>query len=301
MATSPPGISTHALTKFYGKTLGVEDVTFSVQPGEVMGFLGPNGSGKTTVMRMLMGLIRVTSGSAEILGRDVRDRSGFPRRSVGYIPGTLGLYPNQTVLEYLRFMAHMRDIDCDKAIDDLAARLALDVNLRISGLSKGTKQKVGVVQAFMHEPKVLILDEPTSGLDPIVQREFETMLEEARDDGTAVLLSSHVMHEVEQLATRVAIISKGHLLIVDDVAALKARTSRRLALEFDHDVDPSVFADVPGVVSVSMNGNGVECVVVGAETAVLARAVENSVVAVVSHEPTLEDIFFRETVMNHVQ
>lgn len=301
MASAPPGISTHGLTKFYGKTMGVENVTFSVQPGEVMGFLGPNGSGKTTVMRMLMGLIHITSGSAEILGRDVRDRSGFPRRSVGYIPGTLGLYPNQTVLEYLRFMANMRGVDCDRAIDDLSGRLALDLGLRIAGLSKGTKQKVGVIQAFMHRPSVLVLDEPTSGLDPIVQREFETMLEEVRDEGTAVLLSSHVMHEVEQLATRVAIINQGHLLIVDDVAAMKARTSRRLALEFDHDVDPGIFAAVPGVVSASSNGNGVECVIVGAETAVLARAVENSVVSVISHEPTLEDIFFRETVTNNVQ
>lgn len=301
MAVDVAGISTHDLTKFYGRTLGVEDVSFEVRRGEVMGFLGPNGSGKTTVMRMLMGLIHITRGSAEILGRDVGDKSGAQRQSVGYIPGTLGLYPNQTVLEYLRFMANMRGVNCDASIDDLAVRLALDVNLRIGGLSKGTKQKVGVIQAFMHGPDVLILDEPTSGLDPIVQREFETMLAEARDRGAAVLLSSHVMHEVEELASRVAIIDRGHLLVVDDVASLKARTSRRLVLEFDHHVDADAFESVPGVVSTTPDGNSIECVVVGPETATLARAVELSVVAVISHEPSLEDIFFRETVQNHAQ
>lgn len=301
MATGVAGISTRNLTKFYGRTLGVEDVSFDVRRGEVMGFLGPNGSGKTTVMRMLTGLIHITRGSAQILGRDVRDRTGFARQSVGYIPGTLGLYPNQSVVEYLRFMAHMRGLDCDAAIDDLCDRLALDATLRIGGLSKGTKQKVGVIQAFMHAPAVLILDEPTSGLDPIVQREFETILAEARDRGAAILLSSHVMHEVEQLASRVAIIDRGHLLVVDDVAVLKARTSRRLLLDFEHPVDAKEFASVPGVVSATPDGNSIECVVVGTETATLARAVELSVVSVTSHEPSLEDIFFRETRENHVQ
>jgi ABC-2 type transport system ATP-binding protein len=301
MTEGPAGISTHSLTKFYGTTLGVEDISFDVRSGEVVGFLGPNGSGKTTVMRMLMGLIHITRGSAQILGRDVRDKSGLPRRSVGYIPGTLGLYLNQSVIEYLRFMANMRGVDCDSSIRDLADRLALDVTLRIGGLSKGTKQKVGVIQAFMHRPDVLILDEPTSGLDPIVQREFESMLAEARDRGAAVLLSSHVMHEVEELATRVAIIDRGHLLVVDDVAAMKARTSRRLLLDFDHPVEAHAFTSVPGVVSATSDGSSIECVVVGAETATLARAVELAVVAVTSHEPSLEDIFFRETRENHVQ
>lgn len=252
-------------------------------------------------MRMLMGLIHITRGSAEILGNDVRDKTGLPRRSVGYIPGTLGLYPNQSVREYLGFMAHMRGVDCGASIRDLADRLVLDVDLRIGGLSKGTKQKVGVIQAFMHEPAVLILDEPTSGLDPIVQREFETMLVEARDRGTAVLLSSHVMHEVEQLASKVAIIDKGRLLVVDDVATMKARTSRRLVFEFDGSVTADIFSNVPGVVSASQDGHGIECVVVGPETAALARAVENSVVTVTSREPSLEDIFFRETATEHVQ
>ena len=294
------GLSLQGLTKFYGEQRGVEDITFDVHPGEVMGFLGPNGSGKTTVMRMLMGLLHITRGRAEILGKQVSVSLPEVRKSVGYLPGTLGLHKNQTVQQYLTYMADMRGIDCTKNIHSLCERLSINPQRNIGDLSKGTKQKVGVIQAFMHQPRVLILDEPTSGLDPIVQREFESILGEARDNGAAVLLSSHVMHEVEVLASRVAIINEGKLLVVDDVVNLKAKTLRTLKLQFPQPVDPFLFTAVPEVRAANADGNFIECEIVGAETNVLRLAVDHNVITVESHDPTLEDIFVTTTEVNHV-
>lgn len=290
-----PGLHLQGLTKFYGAQRGVENISFDVRPGEVVGFVGPNGSGKTTVMRMLTGLIHVTRGSAYVLGTPITDAPPSIRANIGYLPGTLGLYKNQTVREYLEFMSQMRGIDCTEQIDSLAKRLALNTNSLISGLSKGTKQKVGVIQAFMHNPKILILDEPTSGLDPIVQREFEAILLEARDNGAAVLLSSHLMHEVEQLASRVAIINQGHLLIIDDVQSLKARISRIVSFDFSQQVSTERFTFCPGVEHVTRDGNTVECHIVGAETELLRIAVDLGAISVTSKEPSLEDIFMSET------
>jgi len=294
------GLSLQGLTKFYGDQRGVEDISFDVRPGEVMGFLGPNGSGKTTVMRMLMGLLHITRGRAQILGREVSIVHPEVRASVGYLPGTLGLHKNQTVHQYLTYMAAMRGVNCATNISSLCERLSLDPTRNIGSLSKGTKQKVGVVQAFMHEPRVLILDEPTSGLDPIIQREFEAILAQARVNGAAVLLSSHVMHEVEVLASRVVIINEGRLLVVDDVDHLKSQTLRLLKLHFPQPVDPFVFTSVPEVRSAIAIGNSIECEVIGAETNVLRVAVDHNVVSVESHDPTLEDIFVSTTEVNHV-
>lgn len=300
MSSSNIGISLQNLTKFYGQQLGVEDVSFDVRTGEVVGFLGPNGSGKTTVMRMLMGLLHITRGRAEILGQEVAIHRPEVRRSVGYLPGTLGLHKNQTVKEYLTYMAAMRGIDCRKNMNLLCERLTVDMHRDISSLSKGTKQKVGVIQAFMHEPQVLILDEPTSGLDPIVQREFEAILSEARDKGAAVLLSSHVMHEVEVLASRIAIINEGRLLVVGDVQTLKAQMLRTLNLEFPEPIDPFLFTKIPEVRSAVSHGNSIDCEVVGTETKLLQLAVEHNVLTVESHEPSLEDIFISTTGNGHV-
>lgn len=294
-----PGISMQDLTKYYGTQCGVEDITFNVNAGEVVGFLGPNGSGKTTVMRMLMGLLHITHGSAQILGSPVAVQDPSVRALVGYLPGTLGLHKNQTVGDYLKYMADMRSIKCDKNIHLLCERFSVDPSRDISSLSKGNKQKVGVIQAFMHSPRVLILDEPTSGLDPIVQREFENLLAEARDMGTAVLLSSHVMHEVEVLATRVAIIKNGRLVVVGDVNTMKSQTLRTLKFDFDQEIDVSEFESVDGVHSVNAVGHSIECMVLGSETAVLRVAVAHNVRSVTSHEPSLEDIFITETEHHH--
>lgn len=288
-------VSVESLTKFYGRRLGVRDVSFDVDEGRVVGFLGPNGAGKTTVIRMLLGLISIDAGSAAILGRRVGRRDHDARREVGYLPGVLGLYDAMRVGEYFDYLARLRAIDCRSRVDELCERLSLDSRARIGQLSKGTRQKVGVVQALMHHPRVLVLDEPTSGLDPIVQREFESVLAEEVARGCGVLLSSHVMSEVERVADRVAIIDRGRLLVVDSVENLKRSTARRLRFTFDHPVDAETFTAVPGVREARSDDSAIDCVVVGSEAAVLGRASELGAVTVEAHEPSLDDVFFEVT------
>ena len=293
-------ISVLGLTKYYGKKLGVTDISFNVFRGEIVGFLGPNGSGKTTVMRMLVGLIHPTAGSAQILGQEVSLQNHSVRSKIGYLPGNLGLYKNMTVIDFLSFLADLRKIDCAPRINELLERFSISPHHEISGLSKGTKQKVGVIQALMHSPEVLILDEPTSGLDPIVQHEFEAVLQEERSKGVSILLSSHVMSEVDELADRVIILLKGQLVVTDTVKALKSRTTRALRLEFPEIVNGTIFMEIPGVESVHVDGRFVDCIVTGPETDLLAAAVERNLVSVTSQEPTLEEIFLLQTGTNRV-
>jgi ABC-2 type transport system ATP-binding protein len=286
-----PAIELSGLTKYYGRQLGVEDLTFAVEPGEVFGFLGPNGAGKTTTMRMLVGLLRITRGSARILGTDVATAGPSLRADIGYLPGALSLYKNMTGRDYLTFVARMRGRRLNARIDELAQRLSLDLSRRVHDLSRGNQQKLGVVQAFMHDPSILILDEPTSGLDPIVQREFELMLGEAIERGAAVLLSSHVLSEVEHLAGRVAIVNNGQLLVVEEITTLKERSVRTLELTFHGDVDPELIRALPSVQDVDVFGRVLSCTVVGSHAEVLRTALDLGLESVRTQEPTLEDIF----------
>ena len=279
------------LTKYYGKKLGVTGLTFNVDAGEVVGFLGPNGSGKTTGLRMLVGLLKITDGSARLFGTGVAGASPAIRKRIGYLPGTLTLHKNMTVREYFEFLAAMRGSDCSKSYTALSDRFGLALDRDIASLSKGTRQKVGVVQAFMHEPDLLILDEPTSGLDPFMQREFDDLLDESKSRGAAVLLSSHVMSEVERLASRVAIIDKGKLVVVEEVARLKLRATRTLDLEFAQPTDPAKFLGLAGVTSAVAHGNRVTVTMFGSENEMLVLAAELGVITLHSHDPSLDEIF----------
>ncbi|MFZ2227231.1 MAG: ABC transporter ATP-binding protein [Candidatus Nanopelagicaceae bacterium] len=287
-----PAISLKGLTKYYGHDLGVMGVTFEVSPGEVMGFLGPNGAGKTTTMRALVGLLKLTSGQAHIRGEEVSINSHALRKEIGYLPGSPALYENLSGWEHLNFLARMRGLNCTHEIRSMAERFDLDLSRKIKELSKGNQQKVGVIQAFMHKPAVLILDEPTSGLDPIVQREFGTLVDETQSRGAAILLSSHVLSEVEHLADRVVIINAGKQLLVDDIHNLKRRTLRTIDLFFGAPVAIDVFSKVQGIKDVQAAGNRVTCTVIGAETELLRVAVENGLDSVQTHESNLDEIFF---------
>ena len=277
-------------TKYYGEDLGIDGVSFTVNNGEAFGFLGPNGAGKTTTMRLLLGLIKPTRGSALVLGKDI---SGGPsvREKVGYLPGTLALYENLTGQEFLDFFAKMRGRDCRRQIQSLSERFDLDLTRHIHDLSKGNLQKLGVVQAFMHEPDLLLLDEPTSGLDPLVQREFAELVRETTARGGTLLLSSHVMSEVELLTDRVAIVNVGKLLLVERITDLKARAVRSVELDFPDAVDPNIFEKLASVSRVTAHRNRIICKVSGSETELLRLAVENDVQMVITHEPDLNEIF----------
>lgn len=286
------------LTKFYGSSLGVEGVDLDVEPGTVCGLLGPNGSGKTTILRMMLGLLKISRGTATVLGVDVATSPPTWRSRVGYLPGELSLYENQTVGQYLDYLSALRKGDFSARIDDLCSRLSLDRHKHIGDLSKGTKQKVAVVQAFMHSPDLLILDEPTSGLDPIIQREFEELIHEECSRGAAIILSSHVMSEAERLSSHVSIVNRGRLILTDDIASLKAKVTRSVELEFDGPVDPSPFRGLPNVQSVESSRNIVTCRVVGSENALLRLAAEAGAVTVRTHEQSLDQIFL-DVVRNH--
>lgn len=286
-------ISVHLenLSKFYGKTVGIKEVSFDVYQGEVFGILGPNGAGKTTAIRTLLGLIRATSGSAMILGENALTSNTELRKRIGYLPGIAATYDRYTARGYLKFMAEMRGLTLDSRIESLARRMELELDTHIHDLSKCNRQKVSVVQAFMHNPDVLFLDEPTSGLDPIVQREFEKLLQETRSRGAAVILSSHVLSEVEHLADRIAIFFQGRILVVDEIAALKKRARHRIEFTFEHEVSPEKFVRFENVEEVTSEKERVSCVVIGSQRELLKRALELGAIEVRTQESTLEEIF----------
>ncbi|GII55542.1 ABC transporter [Planotetraspora thailandica] len=282
-------VETEGLTKFYGTRKGLEDLTLQIQPGEVFGYLGPNGAGKTTTIRLLLDVIRPTSGRATVLGADTRDTA--VRGRIGYLPGELALAGRERAHDFLGFLAEVRGGVSRGRIDELADRLDADLSIRMGQLSKGNKQKVGLIQAFMHEPELLILDEPTSGLDPLVQHEFLAMVREVRTSGRTVLMSSHVLGEVQNVADRVGIVRAGRLVAVEDVAALRERAVRHVEFHFDAPVPKEAFEGLPGVRDVVVEGASLRCTIDGRPDALIKAAARFTVVHMVSSEPDLEEIF----------
>jgi ABC-2 type transport system ATP-binding protein len=284
-------IETEKLTKYYGNSRGIMDVDLTVEAGQIFGFLGPNGAGKSTTIRLLLDLIRPTSGRARVLGMDVhRDRLAIDRR-VSYVPGELSLYSELTGRQLLTYLGNLQGSVDGPYREKLIERLELDTTKRIKSLSRGNKQKVGLVAAFMIRPDLLILDEPTAGLDPFIQLEFESLCEEARLDGRTVFISSHQLPEVEHLCDRVGIIREGRLLAVESIAALKERALRRLEIDFGGDIPLDAFADLPGVQDLTVDGEILRCTVMGSLDALIKTAARFEVRNVRSVETSLEEIF----------
>jgi ABC-2 type transport system ATP-binding protein len=240
-------IRASGLTKRYGSTLALDRLDLEVRPGEVYGYLGPNGAGKTTTIRLLLGLHRPTAGRAELFGVDAWADPVAAHRRVAYVAGEPSLWPGLTGAETLQYLGRLHGSTDDSYRDALLDRFQLDPSRKIRALSKGNRQKVGIVQALCHDPDVLILDEPTTGLDPLVQREFLALVGEAAGRGAAVLFSSHVLPEVERVATRVAIIRAGQLVTVSTVDDLLDRARRRMELRFAAPVPAGAFDGVAGV------------------------------------------------------
>lgn len=294
MNTAVNAVQIQGLTKFYGKQVGIEDLTLDIRQGEVLGFLGPNGAGKSTTIRSLLGLIKPTSGSATFLGINALANDPALRNKVGYLPGAPTYYNTYKAFDFLMMMAKIRGVDCSSTIQDYAKRLKLDLTRRVGDLSKGNRQKVGVIQAFMHKPEILFLDEPTSGLDPLVQMEFEKILDEAKSRGAAVLLSSHVMSEVEHLADRVAIINEGKLIILEDIVTLRSKTKRKIDLHFASEVSLDGFRGIQNVSEVDVHGKRITCTFTGSEREILEKALSMGVEHIHTRETSLEDIFLSE-------
>ena len=284
-------IRTYDLSKSYGTQRGVAKLNLLVQQGEVFGYLGPNGAGKTTTIRLLLDFIRPTSGRAEVMGLDTHKQSVAIHRQVSYLPGELVMYDTLTGAELLRYFAHLRGGVDWAYVRTISSKLGLDLSRPIRTLSKGNKQKVGLVQAFMNKPALLILDEPTSGLDPLVQQTFYELIREAKAEGRTVFLSSHVMAEVEAICDRVAIIRQGEIIAVDDVKTLKRQALRRLEITFGEPVELAVFEQLATVRSAMLQEQVLQCTVEGSVDQVIKTAARYEVVDIVSNEGDLEDTF----------
>ena len=290
MPQSSAAIEATALTKMYGGERGVVDLSFTVERGEVFGFLGPNGAGKTTTIRLLLDLIRPTSGRVTLFGVVPRQDVAV-RGRIGYLPGDLRLYERLTPEDLCRYFARLRgSTDTGRAVE-YARRLELPFDRPIASLSKGNRQKVGLVQALMHEPDLLVLDEPTAGLDPLVQQTFYRLVEEARAKGTTVFLSSHVLPEVQHVADRVALVREGRLVEVAPVAELRARSFARLEATFATLPAAGAFAHVAGARELDRHGQTILFALDGEADALVKALGRFHVLAVDSHEADLEDIF----------
>jgi len=288
-------IQTNRLTKSYGRSRGIIDVTFDIQEGEVFGFLGPNGAGKTTTMRVLMGLLHAQSGSATIGGLDCWKASTEVKKVVGYLPGEFAFDPGLRGAQIIEYLGHLRGGVDQTFVRALVERLGLDPSKRFREYSHGNKQKVGLVQAFMHKPRLLILDEPTSGLDPLNQQEFYQMVAEVRADGRTVLLSSHILPEVEQTCDRVAIIRGGRLVKIDHVSVLKEIRQHDVELSFPGPASIEWFKNVAGVTSVVQGADErtLQLNVQGTLTEIIHLASQHDATNIATHEPTLEEVFLR--------
>jgi ABC-2 type transport system ATP-binding protein len=222
-------IETKELTKFYGKIKGVEDLSFSVKKGEIFGFLGPNGAGKTTTIRTLLGYLNKTSGEAYIFGKNIEDDIVEIKREVGYIPGDLNIYGHLTGKQFLDYFSSLRNRDMT-LLDELLEIFELPLDRKVKGYSKGMKQKLGIVQAFMDDPEMVIMDEPTSGLDPLLQQKFYDFLLKQKKKGKTIFFSSHVLSEVDKICDRVGIIREGNLVALEDVETLKSKSGKIIRL-----------------------------------------------------------------------
>jgi ABC-type multidrug transport system ATPase subunit len=288
-------IETHNLTKRYGSARGIDDVTFAVSEGEVFGFLGPNGAGKTTTIRVLMALLRADAGTARIAGLDCWQQSVEIKRLIGYLPGELALDSNLTGGQILEYFGHLRGGVDQTYLKQLIDRLGLDPTRKFRQYSSGNKRKIGIVQAFMHRPRLLILDEPTNGLDPLNQQEFDHMVREVRDDGRTVFLSSHILTEVEQTCDRVAIIREGRLVRVGGVAELKDIKRHDVTITFAEAAPVAAFKALDGVDQVEAlpDGRTLRLAVSGGLDGVIKAAAQHPILTLTSQEPSLEDIFLR--------
>ena len=291
MTVSKPVIVAEQLTKRFGSVTALDGLDLSVEAGEVFGYLGPNGAGKTTTLRLLVDALRPTAGRAMVLGSDPSEPA--TRARIGYLPAELHIDPRYTANDVLSFFGALRGgLDTARA-EQLCARFSLDPTRPAGELSTGNRRKIGVVQAFVHRPQLLLLDEPTSGLDPLLQHEFHQLVAEAVAAGATVFLSSHVLSEVEQLADRVGILRRGVLVDIATLDELRGRARQHLQLHVDGDTSlaTQAFQDVPGVVSATATGDVIDLVVEGSVDAALKAAATLTVRRLVTLDSDLEDSF----------
>jgi len=277
------------LTKYYGKSRGIVDISFGVEEGEIFGFIGPNGAGKSTTIRLLLSLIHPTKGGAMVLGKDVATRGPEIRRDIGYLPSEVFYYEGMKVIDLLKYSASFYKGDCTQRMKELSELMELEMNRRISDLSYGNKKKVGIVQGLLHSPKVLFLDEPTAGLDPLMQRKFFDLIRKENARGVTVFFSSHILGEVQRLCNRVGIIREGKIVEISDIRTLQQNNYKKIRVT-TKGLKPTAIK-LKGVTNVQTDNSTVSFFFKGDINEVLKKLGELNVEDVTIEEPTLEEIF----------
>jgi len=283
-------IEVERLTKYYGKSRGIEDLSFDVQEGEIFGFIGPNGAGKSTTIRTLLALIYPTSGSAKIFGRDCIKEGRVIRRHIGYLPSEVFYYDNMKVIDLLNYSASFYPQAKRNRIHELAEMMDLDLKKKIDALSYGNKKKVGIVQGLLHDPRLIILDEPTGGLDPLMQNKFFDLIHEENRKGVTVLFSSHILSEVQKICSRVGIIKEGRMVKVEDISSLEDTSYRKFKIELDESI-PAGYFDIPGVSNLSTHQTIATFIFSGDINQMVSRLNERKIRNLLVEEPSLEEIF----------
>jgi ABC-2 type transport system ATP-binding protein len=283
-------IETKNLTKYYGKSRGILDVSLSVEEGEIFGFIGPNGAGKSTTIRTLLSLIFKTSGEARIFGLDCETDKVKILQDVGYLPSEVFYYDNMRAIDLFRYSASFYKKDCTKKIEELSALLQLDLRKKIEDMSLGNKKKVGIVQGLLHAPRLIILDEPTIGLDPLMQKTFFNLIKEENKRGATVIFSSHILSEVQRICDRVAIIKEGRIVSVQKISELQRSTYKNVSFTVKNGAAPPYFS-LAGAQNIEISGATVSFIFKGNLDLLLTEIAKVPLANIDITEPTLEDIF----------
>mgnify|MGYP001160885870 FL=1 len=283
-------VETKSLTKFYGSYKGISNVSLSINKGEIFGLLGPNGAGKTTFLRLLMNLIKPTSGSALVLGMNSDIDSLKIKSRIGYLQGDYVTYPSIKIIDLLNFIKNLRPSN-QTDWNILCERFDLDVKRKIGDLSKGNRQKLGIVQAFMSDPELLILDEPTSGLDPLLQQEFESLIFERKEQGASVIMSSHIFQEIESMCDKAGVIREGEIVSVENVSSLSEKRTFKIEIVFSKPVEKQFFVNCDGLDIISLKDNKLTCILNGKADSLLKTLAKYEVISFQSEQAGLEEMF----------
>ncbi|OJU16137.1 MAG: ABC transporter [Clostridiales bacterium 43-6] len=283
-------IEINNLTKYYGKSRGIIDVSFHVEEGEIFGFIGPNGAGKSTTIRTLLSLIYPTSGNARIFGMDCIEKGPEIKREIGYLPSEVFYYDNMKVIDLLKYSASFYKKDCTKRIQELAEIMDIDLSKKIDDLSLGNKKKCGIVQGLLHSPRLIILDEPTSGLDPLMQQRFFELLKEENKRGATVLFSSHILSEVQRLCDRVAIIKEGNIIKVEKISTLTETDHKKFKITGREQLDKNYF-NMEGINNLTQKDNTISFLYSGNINHIIGKLADIQISNLTVEEPDLEEIF----------
>ena len=286
-------IEINGITKDYGNHKGIFNLLFAVEKGEVFGYLGPNGAGKTTTIRHLLGFLTPDTGSAKILGMDCRKDSAEIMKHLGYLPAEIAFFDGMKGMDFLKFMGEMRGLTNTSYRDALIEKFQLDTKGTIRKMSKGMKQKLGIICAFMHDPQVLILDEPTSGLDPLMQNIFASLILEEKAKGKTILMSSHSFEEIEKTCDRIGIIRAGELVTTEDIHVLKTKRRKSYLITFDSPATASAFAKTDSFDNIALDGASAKVDVLGSVTKLMEALNGYTVIDFDTQKNSLEEVFMQ--------